>query len=643
MNRTGATSITGLVVAAILYVAANTLFDVSAPQARIDLTEDTLFTLSTGTHATLAKIDEPIDLHFFYSERLAREVPAYAAFGRRVEDLLVEIANASRGKVILHQHNPQPFSSQEDHAVSYGVQGIPVDESSELAYFGLAGVSSVDKVELIPFFQPERESLLEYDLAQIIHALSNPEPPVLGLMSSLPIFGDMQAQLQGRPTTPWAIAHTLNTNFKVINLPQSIDDLPANIQVMMVVHPRPLSARMQYELEQFLFRGGRMVLLVDPRAESDRSVGPNDISTSTASLPLLFAQWGIEVPSDQITGDRSMASRVNAGTAQRPIPADYLAWLSVTPDFMRQGDPVTSSLPEINIASAGFILRKDDAPLRLEPLIFSSTNSAPIDVNDVRGVRPDIVGILKNFKADARSYVMAARLSGELQTAFPDGPPERLIKKSAADLQQKPDRAQLMKSNDPVNLIVVADSDFIEDRFWIRTQNFYGREVPRPFASNADFVVNAISNLAGSDELIRLRSRGVAQRPFKRVNELKQKAELRLRDNERELQQKLKQAQARVAQLQGVKTNTDSATGEIKVEVSLTAEQRNEVEALRQEMISSRTQLRDVQRGLREEVEALEAWLQFLNIGLMPLIVTVGAVVVCALGAVRRRRSYAGD
>ncbi len=642
LSRTGAVSLVGLFIGAILFVAINTLFDGLFPGARIDLTEDRLFTLSEGTHETLAAIDEPVEMHFFYSERLGRELPFYGGYSRRVRDLLNEIVAAAGGKVILHERDPVPFSDEEDRAVSMGIQGIPVDQGGELVYFGLAGVNSVDDVELVPFFQPERENLLEYDLAQMIHALSNPEPTVVGVMSSLPIMGDMRAHMQGSVSVPWGIARHLNTFFDVINLPQSIDDLPERIDVMVVIHPDPLSNRVQYELEQFLFRGGRAMLFLDPRSESNNRIGPDDISSSANSLSRLLKKWGIEVPDGRLTGDRSMAWRVNAGTQQRVIPADYVVWLAASGEQMNQDDPVTSRLPLVNIASAGYIDRKEESPLTLEPLITSTENSAPVSVDLVRGLNPDILGLLDKFEPDDSKYVIAARLSGEVETAFPDGPPERVIEKTEEELAQDPDEPQLMKSKGPINLIVVADSDLVEDRFWIRKQQFFGREVAQTIASNANFVVNAVSNLGGSDELIGLRSRGVSQRPFDRVNELRQQADLKYRDKERELQDTLKELEDRIARLESVETKTDAATGEIQVELSLTQEERDELESLRVEMVSIRKQLRGVQRGLREDVEDLETWFQFVNIGLVPLIVAAVAIVLGTARVARRRRSYKG-
>ena len=206
LKRIGAVSLWGLTLAFILYVAINTLFNVSSPAARLDVSEDKLYTLSAGTHQILATIDEPVVLHFFFSERLGKEVPFYASYARRIRELLAEIVAVANGKVILVEHNPEPFSVAEDLAVAHAVQGIPVDQGGELSYFGLSGINTVDVLERIPFFQTEREKLLEYDLVQMINTLSNTEPAVIGIMSSLPVMGDMGAQMQGRPMVPWAIS-----------------------------------------------------------------------------------------------------------------------------------------------------------------------------------------------------------------------------------------------------------------------------------------------------------------------------------------------------------------------------------------------------------------------------------------------------
>ena len=642
MTRTGINSLVGLALAAVLYVAVNVLFNVSTPEMRLDVTEDGLFTLSDGTLATLARIDEPVELHFFLSEHLGREVPLYASYGLRVRELLAEIAAASGGKVILHEHDPEPFSRGEELAVSFGVQGVPVDSGGELAYFGLAGTNSVDDTETVPFFQPEREMLLEYDIARMIHALSDPEPTVVGVMGSLPVMGDMHAQAQGGVLVPWAIARHLKTAFDTLHLPESIDDLPASVDVMMVVHPRAMSDRAIYALEQFLFRGGRALLFVDPRAESDTSVGPEAASSSAGGLGRLFETWGIEVPDRRLVGDRSMALTINAGTAARPVPAEYLAWLGASAEHLAQDDPVTARLPVLNLASAGFIRQAEGSPLALEPLITSSLDSAPIDVDAVRGLRPDVLGLLDRFQPDGDAYVLGARLTGEVATAFPDGPPPRTVAKTAAERSADPDPPQLMRSRRPINVILVADADLLEDRFWLRKRQFFGRDVEEAIAGNADFIVNALGNLAGSDALLKLRSRGVSQRPFERIRALERDAESRFQDKERELQDKLRETQEKIAGLEGVRTTEDALTGERRVQISLTDGQRAQIEALRGELLSIRRQLHEVRRSLRENVERLEAWIQFANIGLVSIALSVVAVVVGLVRIARRRRYHLG-
>lgn len=639
MKRTGIGSLTGLALAAVLYVAVNTLCNVSAPQVRLDVTEDGLFTLSDGTLAILARIDEPVELHLFLSGHLGREVPLYASYGLRVRELLAEIAAASGGKVILREHDPGPFSRGEELAVSFGVQGVPVESGGELAYFGLAGTNSVDDVETVPFFQPERERLLEYDIARMIHALSDPEPTVVGVMGSLPVMGDMHAQAQGGVLVPWAIARHLKAGFDTIHLPESIDDLPASIDVMMVVHPRAMSDRAIYELEQFLFRGGRALLLVDPRAESDTSVGSDATSSSTGGLGPLLEAWGLEVPDRQLVGDRSMALTINAGTAARPVPAEFLVWLGASTEHLAQDDPVTARLPALHLASAGSIRQAADSPLALEPLITSSRDSGPIDVDAVRGPRPDVLGLLDRFRPDAEVHVLGARLTGEVATAFPDGPPPRTVTRSAAERSADPDPPHLMRSRRPINVILVADADLLEDRFWLRKRRFFGREVEEAIAGNADFVVNALGNLAGSDALLKLRSRGVSQRPFEKIRALERDAQSRLRDKERELQDKLRETRETIAGLEGVRTTEDASTGERRVAVSLTEGQRAEVEALRGRMLSLRRQLHDVRRSLREDVESLEAWLRFANIGLVPIALS-GVAIIAGLVRIARRRRY---
>ena len=369
-------------------------------------------------------------------------------------------------------------------------------------------------------------------------------------------------------------------------------------------------------------------------------MGPDAASSSTGGLGPLLRKWGIEVPDRQLVGDRSMALTVNAGTAARPVPAEFLVWLGASAEHLAQDDPATARLPTLHLASAGSIRRSEGSPLALEPLITSSPDSGPIDVDAVRGLRPDVLGLLDRFRPDDDVHVLAARLTGEVATAFPDGPPPRTVAKTAAALAADPDPPQLMRSRRPINVILVADADLLQDRFWLRKRQFFGREVEEAIAGNADFVVNALGNLAGSDALLKLRSRGVSQRPFERIRALERDTESRFREKERELQNKLRETQEKVAGLEGVQTTEDAMTGGRRIVVSLSDRQRAQIEALRGEMLSIRRQLHEVQRSLREDVEGLEARLQFANIGLVPIALSLVAITVGLVRVARRRRYH---
>lgn len=632
------TSIVSLGIVLACYILLNIWVNLTplGNQLKMDVTEEGLYTLSQGTYNTLANIDEPIEFHFFFSEQLGREVPSYATYARRVREVLEEMEAASAGKLILYDYNPLPFSDLEDEAILNGIQAIPIDESDERVYFGLVGTNAAGDSEKIPFLQPEREALLEYDLTKMLHTLSVPDRPVVGVMSSLPILGNMRSQFANDVMVPWAMGKQLRTHYTVRNLPQTLDQLPSDIDVMVVIHPQSMTARATYELEQFLFRGGRALLFVDPKSESDLSLGPNATSSSTKGLEALFDQWGIRIPEGRLVADKSLALRINAGSASQPTPADYLLWLGVPNNNMAQDDPVSSQLGPLNIASSGFIEQNSDSSFRLTPLIVSSKNSSQISADTVRGSRPDILGLLNTFSPDDNTYVMAARLSGAATTAFPNGAPSRTIKPT----NKAAEPSQLMQSNVPINLILVADTDLLEERFWLQKQQFYGRNVEQQIASNATFVINAISNLAGHDALLSLRSRGVSQRPFETVIEMQSQAEQRLQIKERELQSKLKEAQQKVAALEGVKSIKDENTGALTVTVSLTAEQRREVELLQDQVHALRKALRHVQLNLRKDVDNLESWLKFINIGLIPILLSAVVFILSLCRRAKRRRHH---
>src|SRR5262249_39875157 len=326
---------------------------------RLDLTDERLYTLSRGTLTTLSKIDEPITLRFYFSNRLADEVPSYGVYARRVRELLDQYAAAAHGKIRLEAYNPLPFSDAEDRAVAFGLQGVPLDTQGEQVYFGLAATNSTDDQQTIAFFQPERERFLEYDLTKLVHSLAFPKKTVVGLMSTLPLEGDVMAMMRGRPSEPMAIMEQLQQLDTVKPLAANLDAIPADVDVLMLVHPQNLSEKTLYAIDQYVLKGGKALVFVDPYSEF-QAAHPSQLnprgSPSDSNLERLFQSWGFEVPAKTVAGDRRDAQRVGVpGPRGGSRPLDYIAWLNLKADNLSRDDMITADLSHIVMASSGII------------------------------------------------------------------------------------------------------------------------------------------------------------------------------------------------------------------------------------------------------------------------------------------------
>ncbi len=617
----------------VLFVAINLLSDTFLRGYRLDLTADRLYTLSPATTRVLTSIEEPLTLRFYYSELLGRTVPSYGIYAQRVRDILEEYASLSQGRIRLETYDPQPFSDIEDRAVAEGLQAVPLDaQTGDQVYFGLAGSNAVDDAQVIPFFQPERERFLEFDLTRMVQHLARPKRPVVALLADLPVDGQMMPGGQGA-TPPWVVMSQLRQTVTLRTVGTEIDAIDDDVEVALIIHPKNFSERTQYALDQFALRGGRILAFVDPYSEAEamRPTMPGmPPMGGSSNLPRLFKAWGVELVEGKFVGDRFAARRVSAGSGSRVQAVDYVAWLQLRGDIhLQRQDSATTELQQVNMATAGALKPVAGAGTTFRPLLSSSPAAMLIDVDKVAR-RPDPLGLLRDYRAGNEVQVLAARLTGPLKTAFPDGPPKPPENAPAPDPSKvKPHLAQSQKDAD---IVVVADTDLLDDRFWVQVQDFFGQQVVVPNANNADFVVNVAETLTGGPSLIELRGRGVSQRPFVVFDELRREAETRFRQRERELQDKLKATEDKLKSLQ-----TREAPGG---GVILSDEQRKAIEDARTEILTTRLELRDVQRALRESIEALQQKLLFLNIGAVPAVVAVLGLLLAAIRVMRRRRVY---
>jgi ABC-type uncharacterized transport system involved in gliding motility auxiliary subunit len=604
-----------VVLAAILFVIVNIAADTWLTTAKLDLTENGQFTLAQGTRNIIANLQEPVTLRFYYSKQVAAEYAQTASYAKRVSDLLGEYASLSHGKIIVEEIDPQPYTEAEDQATAQGLTGAPTD-SGDIVYFGLVGTNRIDGKEVIPYFSPDREQYVEYDLTSLIYRLSNPKKPQLGIISSLPLQtgpGGMQAMMQGQGQ-PYAVYSELSQTYAPQQIPADFTAIPKGIDVLMIAHPAVLNAAQLQSIDQFALAGGRLLVFVDPNSEiAQAGANPYQPSATAPSsdLPKLFQAWGIGYNAQKIVGDRALAQRVQVGDPRDPV-ALYPVWLHLTPENFDIKDPVTANLQSLNLASVGALRAIKGATTTFAPLVSSSAESSLLDAAEVRmNQRPQ--DLINEIQPTGEKFVIAARVSGEAKTAFPATAPIKSGK---------------------INVIVMADTDIFDDRFWVRVQNVLGKKIAAPFADNGAFVMNAVENLMGSSDLISLRTRTASQRPFTVVRDIQANAQARFQQEEQALQARMTDTQQRLHELeQGGGAHAGAA--------GLTAAQQAEIERFRRELVDTRTQLRDVQHNLRKDIDALGARLAFINIALVPLLVAIFAIVLAALRRRRRARAMA--
>ena len=603
-------SSTSLALLALMFLAVTMLSGAFLTGFRLDLTENRLYTLSPGTINLLASIEEPITLEFYFSEEASRDLPMVRNFSRRIQELLDEMAQRADGGLEVRRIDPRPFSEQEDRAALLGLEGVPVGPGQESLYLGIVGSNRVDGREVLPFISPAREAFLEYELARMIYILSQPERPRVGLLSDLPLRGEMDFRT-GQPGEPWAVYEEIDELFELEWIEPDATDLSDNIDLLILVHPRQLSETLLAAVEDFALSGGRLLAFLDPFAETDPGPDPGDpTGAQTADMystlePLLSA-WGVNFSPDDFIVDQGLALQVNLQQGQPPVR--HPAILGLTPSVMDSEDVITADLEAINMASVGWFELTEGSPLTMEPLLTSSRSAGPLPTERLRFL-DDPASLADEFGPTGDHFVLAGRVSGEVEAVL------------AENNGGSPRRGR-------IDAILVGDADFLADRYWVQRQRFFGTTLLEPFANNADFVINAIDNLLGNADLISIRTRATSNRPFELVEDLRRSAEQSLRATERRLESELAEAEQRINELQQARPDADLSV--------LTDEQQAEIDRFIARRLEIRQQLRQVRRDLDRDIEALGTRIKIVNIVLMPLLVTAFALYM----AWRRRRAF---
>ena len=634
-------SATGLAFTGIFLIVSIAIIS-SFPRLRLDLTEDRLFTLADGTRNIVRSLKTPVELLFFYSDEATGDVPQLRAYGNRVQELLREMVIASDGRLSMSVIDPQPFSVEEDLATEFGVQAVPLSQGGQQVYFGLVVLDTQSSerqeagegeknFQTLPLIRPDQEGFLEYEFSRLITMVANPETPVVGLLTELNIDGGFNAAT-GQPAPSWAIMESIRYLYDVRRLNPFTDSIDEDIDILLVVHPQNLEQQTLYAIDQHVMRGGRLMVFVDPNADSQSQqvmMGGAEFDSLSSDLSPLLSAWGVDYDPERVLADQELALFVTVGQAQRPIT--HLGMIGVQrPGFAN--DIVTAGLEIMNMSSLGALIPRPDARTSFEPLIQSSDKAMLMEGEFFKALTDPSI-LLDEFEASGERYTVAARITGPASSAFPEGRPAAEPDATAADAVADADTAaaetestaHIAQSQGSISVIVVADTDFLTDRMWAQLSSMFGQRIVQAFASNGNFVINALDNLGGSADLISIRNRGSYARPFTRVLDLQRAADERLRQEETELLQALAETEQQLAAL-----SQGSADG-----AALTPQQEEQIDRFIQQQLETRRKLREVQHQLNDDIESLGSTLKLINTALIPVLLIIAAL---AMAWLRRRK-----
>lgn len=603
INRHNKKLLITLILAVIfsLFIAVNCITNKFFSFVRFDLTNNKIFSLSAGSRKIINNIKEPINLKLFFSKQFSKENPYFFSFALRVEEFLKQYQKYSQNKITLQIIDPEPFTEYEDQAVHYGLQGVPVNQEGTELYFGLVATNSTTGKEIISFFQPNRESYLEYDITRLIAKLNNSASNKIAVLTSLPLQGEQGFQFMANKSRPWLVWQQITQQFE----PQVLEAgeltiIPEEIKVLLLINTgEPLLLSAAKAIDQFVLRGGHVLLLVDPASEVKRSVTDSDENKSSAikqeTVPLgkLLTAWGIEYDENKIVASRNHAKQVRYNYEGKDNIGLYPLWIDVDDDALAKEDILINSINKLTFATAGAIKPIQNSTNKFSPLVVIKKDGMLINKDDLAKYKNNPNNLLKEYQPQQDPIVLAARVTGKVNSAF------------------------TTQTAEQANIVVIANADFLHDHFWANVQNFLGNQIIIPASGNCSLILNALDNLSGTNELISIRGKETYTKNFDKIRELELISQSKFQQAEEALLRQLEETKKKLSAME---------------QQRLSLEHKKEEELFRKKLIDTRKQLREVRRSLRNDIQTLENKIKFYTMFFIPLLIIMYGIVYWLFG-----------
>lgn len=623
-------STAGIIILLALTIGIN-LITGNSP-IRVDMTEDKIFTLSEGSRNILKNLDTPVTIRFYATKNQDNMPPILRSYARRIEDVLSEYDKIGGKNIKVEKYDPEPLSDAEDKAKLDGIEPQNIDLFDQI-YFGMS-VRMLDKTASIPALSLERESLLEYDISRMITQVANPKKAKIGLISGLPVLGGaanpMMMQMGQQPQRPWIVFNQLRELFELEDLTTSVNEVPDDIDVLLILHPKNLADNTLYAIDQYLMGGGKMIVMTDPAAIRDQSAAnaQNQMQAmmqNGSNLDKLFSTWGIKF-SNQVVADRRYAAQIGGNRQQ---PQEHPGVLQLDKTAVVGEDTLTAQIDQLVMVFAGAFTGDPVEGLKKQDLIASSKEQSQLVESFMAQMGP--ANIVNDFKADDQKYTLVTKLTGTFPTSFPDGKPSSEEDDSEEKETTETDPTHLTESSGSPSVILVGDVDFIFDQFAYSVMNFLGQVIAQPQNGNSNLFLSMVEQMGGDENLIAIRGRGSLSRPFTKFKELRLAAEKKVQARRDEIEKDLEEAQAKINSLQELKQ-------EGQQRLVLSTEQKATLKEFREKEVKARQDLKEIQKELNKDINAVQRNWQIVQIVLVPFIV---ALLGVATAIYKRKRTAA--
>jgi ABC-type uncharacterized transport system involved in gliding motility auxiliary subunit len=598
----------------------------SSVPVRIDATAESIYSLSDGTRRMLGKIEEPVSVDLYFSKDASGLPIAYKNYAARVQEMLRQYVRAARGKVTLNIINPRPDTPEEEKATAAGLTPQVAQQGGEQFFFGLI-VTQADQQKTIAAFTPQREQFLEYDLSKLIYSVQQLDKRKLGLITSLPLQGtspqemQMMMMMRRQPQPSQTVMSELEQSFRIVTVESSANELPGDLDALMVVHPQGLSPKLQFAIDQFILGGKPVFLALDPSSQHFKRQGnPQQMMMGggaqnvTSDLPTLLGAYEISYDSQKVVGDLENATQVQTGGGNI---ARFPVWLSLAGrQSFNSKSMATAQLNSVMFIESGSVSQKAGGSLTFTPLVETSSQTGDMPSMMLQFAQPDDVA--KQITPSGKKTI-AALVTGKFKTAFPDGMPADTPPPAGSNEpkkeEKKSDAPALKESKGNSTLFVIADTDWLFDDYSVRKFNFFGQTAAQPINDNLAFAANTVEFLGGSQDLISIRGKGTSLRPFDVVRKMEAEAQKQYQSKLTELDGRLQQVQTKLSELQGKKGEGNRLVA--------TPEMAKAIEDFQKQQAKMRGERREIRRALREDIDRLENRLLVLNLLATPLLVGV--------------------